>query len=141
MIFDLANPSQLMQALGPDLLLMVGAMVLMLWAAWRPDSNAHQRAVGLASLVLIAATIGMTVWYSTRGLSSNLGVIAVDNFRWAVDLICLVGAGLAIALGMEYNVRERILPAESHVLVLFATAGMMVLASARDLRSSSSASN
>ena len=133
MIFDLANPSQLMQALGPDLLLMVGAMVLMLWAAWRPDSNAHQRAVGLASLVLIAATIGMTVWYSTRGVSSNLGVIAVDDFRWAVDIICLVGAALAIALGMEYNVRERILPAESHVLVLFATAGMMVLASARDL--------
>jgi NADH-quinone oxidoreductase subunit N len=133
MIFDLANPSQLMQAFGPDLLLMAGAMVLMLWAAWRPDSNEHQRAVGTAALALIGATIGMTVWYATRGLSSTLGVIAVDNFRWAVDLICLVGAAGAIALGMEYNVRERILPAESHVLVLFATSGMMVMAAARDL--------
>ena len=133
MIFDLANPSQLMQAFGPDLVLMAGAMVLMLWAAWRPESNEHQRAVGMASLALIAVTIGLTFWYSTRGLSSNLGVIAVDDFRWAVDVICLLGAAGAIALGMEYNVRERILPAESHVLVLFATAGMMVLAAARDL--------
>ncbi|HEY5490964.1 MAG TPA: NADH-quinone oxidoreductase subunit N [Gemmatimonadaceae bacterium] len=133
MIFDLANPSQLMQAFGPDLLLMVGAMALMLWAAWRPDSNEHQRAVGMASLALIAVTMGMTLWYVTRGFSSNLGVIAVDNFRWAVDLLCLLGAAGAIVLGMEYNVRERILPAESHVLVLFATSGMMVMAAARDL--------
>jgi NADH-quinone oxidoreductase subunit N len=133
MIFDLANPSQLMQALGPDLLLMAGAMGLMLWAAWRPDSDEHQRTIGVASLALIVATIGLTLWYATRGLSSGPGVIAVDNFRWAADLVCLLGAFGAVALGMEYNARERILPAESHVLVLFATAGMMMLAAARDL--------
>ena len=133
MIFDLANPSQLMQAFGPDLLLMAGAMVLMLWAAWHPDSAKHQRAVGMASLALIAVTLAATLWYSTRGLSSTNGVIAVDNFRWASDLIFLLGAFAAIALGMEYNARERILPAESHVLVLFATSGMMVMAAARDL--------
>jgi NADH-quinone oxidoreductase subunit N len=133
MIFDLANPSQLMQALGPDLLLMAGAMVLMLWAAWRPDSNEHQRTIGVAALALIVATIALTLWYATRGLSSGPGVIAVDNFRWAADVVCLLGAFGAIALGLEYNPRERILPAESHVLVLFATSGMMMLAAARDL--------
>ena len=41
MIYDLANPSQLMQAFGPDLVLMFGAMALMLWAAWRPESDEH----------------------------------------------------------------------------------------------------
>ena len=133
MIFDLANPSQPMQAFGPDLLLMGGAMVLMLWAAWRPESEQHQRTIGLASLGLIAVTIALTLWYAGSGLSSTRGVIAVDNFRWATDLICLLGAAGAIALGIEYNAREKILPAEAHVLVLFATAGMMVLAAARDL--------
>lgn len=133
MTFDLANPSQLMQALGPDLLLIVGAMGLMLWSAWKPASDAHQRSVGRASLVLIAATMAMVAWYASRGLSSGLGVIAVDNFRWAADFVCLIGALGAIALGMEYYARERILPAESHVLVLFAAAGMMILAAARDL--------
>ena len=133
MIFDLANPAQLMQALGPDLLLMAGAMVLMLWAAWRPDSNEHQRTIGMAALALIVATIALTIWYAGRGLSSGVGIIAVDNFRWAADLVCLLGAFGAVALGMEYNPRERILPAETHVLVLFATAGMMMLAAARDL--------
>ena len=40
---DLGLPMDLTRALGPDLLLMAGAMILLLWAAWRPDSNAHQR--------------------------------------------------------------------------------------------------
>jgi len=133
MHFILANPTQLMQALGPDLLLMAGAMVLMLWAAWRPDSDAHQRAVGTAALALIALTMALLFWYAAKSPTATNGVIAVDNFRWASDLVFLLGAFAAIALGIEYNARERILPAESHVLVLFATAGMMVLASARDL--------
>jgi hypothetical protein len=32
---DLSIPGQLMNALGPDLLLMTGAMILLLWSAWR----------------------------------------------------------------------------------------------------------
>ena len=133
MHFILANPTQLMQALGPDLLLMAGAMVLMLWAAWRPDSDEHQRAVGTAALALIALTMAVLLWYAAKSPTGTNGVIAVDNFRWGSDLVFLLGAFAAIALGMEYNVRERILPAESHVLVLFAVAGMMILAAARDL--------
>ena len=35
MNFDLSIPAQLTAALGPDLLLMGGAMILLLWAAWR----------------------------------------------------------------------------------------------------------
>ena len=43
MTFDLMNPGQLMQALGPDLILMAGAMVAMLVAAWKAESAPHQR--------------------------------------------------------------------------------------------------
>ena len=42
---DLSIPLQLTTALGPDLVLMGGAMLMLLWAAWRPESAAHQRAV------------------------------------------------------------------------------------------------
>jgi NADH-quinone oxidoreductase subunit N len=38
-----------------------------------------------------------------------------------------------IALSMDYNAREGITAAESHVLLLFATSGMMMIAAARDL--------
>ena len=133
MIFDLTVPSALMQALGPDLLLMAGAMLLLLWAAWRPESAAHQRAVGQASLVLTLATLAAVTYYAVRDVSASPGVIAVDNFRWTADAIILIATFCTIALSIDYNEREEILPAESHVMVLFATSGMMLLAAARDL--------
>ena len=133
MTFDLSIPSQLMQALTPDLVLMGGAMVLMLVAAWRPDSDRHQRLVGYGSLGVLLATLVLVLWFAGRGLSSGPGVIAVDGFRFAADALFILAALGAIALGIEYNGREGIWSAESHVLVLFATSGMMIMAAARDL--------
>ncbi|MGH7654851.1 MAG: NADH-quinone oxidoreductase subunit N [Gemmatimonadaceae bacterium] len=133
MRFDLAVPSQLMQALTPDLFLIAGAMVLMLAAAWRPDSDRHQRLVGYGSIALLLATLVIVFWFNGLGYSSGPGAIAVDGFRFASDAIFIVAALGAVALGIEYNGREGIWSAESHVLVLFATSGMMMMAAARDL--------
>jgi NADH-quinone oxidoreductase subunit N len=133
MTFDLTVPSQLMQALTPDLVLMGGAMVLMLVAAWRPDSDAHQRFVGYGSIGLLLVTLVFVFWFDLQGYSAGRGVIAVDGFRFAADALFILAALGAVALGIEYNGREGILNAESHVLVLFATAGMMIMAAARDL--------
>jgi NADH-quinone oxidoreductase subunit N len=134
MNFDLSVPAQLSAALGPDLLVMVGACFLMLWAAWRPDSVAHQRSVGYAAMTLIVAAIVAVVYYWSRDFTATPGgAIAVDNFRWAADVVFLLGALATLALSIDYNARERIGAGESHVLVVFATVGMMVLAAARDL--------
>ena len=52
----------------------------------------------------------------------------------AAFYVPLVAATFAtIAVSMDYNERERITSAESHVLLLLATSGMMVPVSARDL--------
>ena len=67
------------------------------------------------------------------GAKASAGVIAVDGFRWAADVVFLLGAALTILLGIESNPRDRIVAPESHVLVLFATSGMMIMAAARDL--------
>ena len=133
MTFDLSIPSQLMQALTPALALMGGAMVLMLVAAWRPDSDRHQRLVGYGSIGVLLVTLVLVLWFGARGLSSGSGVIAVDGFRFAADALFILAALGAVALGIEYNGREGIWSAESHVLVLFATSGMMIMAAARDL--------
>ena len=130
---DLSMPLQLTIALGPDLVLMVGAMILLLWAAWRPDSAAHQRTLATASIVLVVITGVVTWWYLLHGFTAAPGPIAVDNFRWMADLVILMGTGFAIALARDDNDRQNIEIAESHVLVLLASAGMMLLAAARDL--------
>lgn len=133
MHFDLGIPSQLTAALAPDLLLLAGAMLLMLVAAWGPDSAERQRTVGLSSLALAVIVLGVVVFAGTRGMSAANGVIAVDGFRWAADALFLLAAIIALALSVDYNPREHILAGEAHVLTLFATGGMMLMAAARDL--------
>jgi NADH-quinone oxidoreductase subunit N len=129
---DLAIPLQLTQALGPDLLLMGGAMVLLIWAAWRAESDRHQRAVGVASIALAVLTLVAVGAYIGRYAAAP-GPIAVDNFRWMMDIVILLGTIFAIALTMDDNGRAGITTAESHVLILLASSGMMLLAAARDL--------
>ena len=133
MTFDLSVPGQLMSALGPDLLLIGGAMILLLWSAWKPESESLQRSIGVASIVLCVTVIVAIAFYIARADTSLPGIIAVDNFRWTADIVFLLATIGTIALSMDYNAREGITPAESHVLLLFATSGMMTLAAARDL--------
>ena len=131
--FDLTMPAQLTSALGPDLLMMGGAMLLLLWAGWRQESDEHQRDVGILSIALCIFTMVAVGYYAQRGYTAGNGVIAVDNFRWAADEILLIATIGTIAMSLDYNRREGITSGESHVLVLLATSGMMILAAARDL--------
>jgi NADH-quinone oxidoreductase subunit N len=133
MNFDLNLPAQLSGALGPELLLIGGAMVLLLWAGWREETDAHQRNVGIFSIVLCVLTMILVGYYANVGYTASVGAIAVDNFRWAADEIFLIATIGTIAMSLDYNVREGITAGESHVLLLLSTSGMMMLAAARDL--------
>ena len=132
-VLDLSRPMDLTRAISPDLLLCGGAMILLLYAAWRPESEAHQRRVGFGSMVVAILTMVVVIVVSVSGWSSTSGPVAVDGFRWATDVVLLLATVIAIGLSMDYNAREGITAPESHVLILFATVGMMIMAAARDL--------
>ena len=134
MALDFTVVRHLLFALAPELILLTGAMILLVWAAWRPDSAAHQRAVGIGAIVLTVITMGVVIWFLRRGdVTMTAEAVAVDAFRWLADIILLLGTALTIATSIDYNEREGLGAAESHVLVLLAAAGMMLLAGARDL--------
>ena len=131
--YALSRPNELLLALGPEIVLLLGSMLLLLLASFRPDSVRHQRTVGIGSVVVTLLTLVAVIWYAMQDSRSDLGVIAVDRFRWAADVVFLIGTLATLLLQIDYNERERITFGESHVLVLFATSGMMLLAAARDL--------
>ncbi len=132
-VFDLTLPLQLTAALIPDLVLMIGAMILVVAAAWRPDSPSHQRAIGWASIVVTLLALAAVIYFLIGGYGAGPGPIAVDNYRWMVDIVILLGTLLTLMLAIDDNDRELITAPETHVLVLLASSGMMLLAAARDL--------
>lgn len=129
---DVTVPSQLTLALVPELILMGGSMILLLLAVWRRESHEHQRNVGISSIILCGITLLVALNWATR-YTATPGPIAIDNFRWLMDVIILLGTIFAIALSMDDNMRSGITTAESHVLILLASSGMMLLAAARDM--------
>jgi NADH-quinone oxidoreductase subunit N len=131
--FNLAIPSHLLAALLPDLVLMGGAMLLLLFAVWRRESLEHQRTVGYLAIALSVVTLVLVVVWMFRRGTAPPGPIAVDNFRWMMDFIILIGTIGALALGVDDNDRVGTTTAETHVLILLASSGMMLLAAARDL--------
>jgi NADH-quinone oxidoreductase subunit N len=131
--YNLAVPSHLSAALLPDLILMGGAMFLLLVAVWRRESSAHQRLVGVLSIVLCVVTLVAVLGMLFGHTAAGDGPIAVDNFRWMVDVVILLGTIAALALGIDDNDRAGTTTAETHILILLATSGMMLLAAARDL--------
>src|SRR5688572_27592680 len=131
--YDLSIPSHLTAALLPDLVLMGGAMILLLVAVWRRESAAHQRLIGVLSIGLAVLTLGTVIAMMFDRPTASDGPIAVDNFRWMMDIIILLGTIAALALGIDDNDRAGTTTAETHVLILLASSGMMLLAAARDL--------
>ena len=78
-------------------------------------------------------TLVAVLFAGFSGWNAGPGPVAVDGFRWGADVVFLLATVVAIGLSMDYNAREGITAPESHVLILFATVGMMIMAAARDL--------
>ncbi len=90
---------------------------------------------GKVALPGLAITAAVVVWFWAGG-AAVLGVpqmMALDTYRLVADLIFLAVATATILLSLSYLPREGMHAPEYHVLVLFATVGMMLMAGAADL--------
>lgn len=132
----------LVRALAPELLLSGGAMVMLLAAVWHPQSQQVGVAEGAERTgtlsrfgIILCLLVGLVVviaWGDGAEGTADLR-IAGDGFRWAIDLVILLGTVLALVLMEAEQHRSSAFSPEVPVLVLLAAVGMMVLAAARDL--------
>jgi NADH-quinone oxidoreductase subunit N len=88
---------------------------------------------GLTLFAMVGAAAGTLATYFGHMGSGFFGLIQFDTyslfFHWLVGLV----AFLVILAADSYLERENLAPAEFYALILFATAGMGVLASAQEL--------
>src|SRR6266550_6401188 len=119
--------------LGPELVLVGTAIVILLLDAMLPVAN--QRAYALLSLAGLAGAGAYSIWLWTwDGPGTVLGnMVASDRFSVFIRLVLLGVAAIAVLLSYHYLDRAGEAKGEYYPLLLFATAGMTLIASATDL--------
>ncbi len=120
--------------LGPLLpsLIVVGTAIVVLLLDLLPPraSKAHLGTVALAGLVgALLATL--RTWGS--GGRAFHDMIVLDDYALFFHIVICYAAALIVLLSMDYLRRAGAESGEGYGLILFSTAGMMVLASANDL--------
>jgi NADH-quinone oxidoreductase subunit N len=125
--FDL---STLLPAL-PEMVLAVGAMVLLLVGTFR--ATRKTTAIDVAAILLLVAAGCIVVLLPGGKLISFGSSFVLDDFARFLKLLALAGSATAILMSFGYLAVENQARFEYSVLILLSTTGMMMLISATDL--------
>jgi NADH-quinone oxidoreductase subunit N len=130
-------PEVALSGSAPELALALAALLILVVDA-AAGGRLGRAYLALAATVGLGASIALAVsaWgdVSSKGPELQLaGMIAHDGFAIFVKVTLAVFGLLTVWLGRDYLVREGIEESEFYALVLFAVAGMMLMASAADL--------
>jgi NADH-quinone oxidoreductase subunit N len=115
----------------PELVVLIGALALLLWGAVRGDKSVD--AIDYAAIAILLAATALVVGEPGTPVEAFNGSFVIDNFSRFMKVLVLLGAASTIVLGFEYFRQRRIRRFEFSILLLTATAGMMIMISARDL--------
>ena len=114
----------------PEIILSVGALLLVLYGAWRGERSSE--GVNVGALILLIFTFFLVVSQSGSVTTLN-GAFIADPFARIMKALILIGSAATILLSRDYFQRERIDRFEYPILIVLCTIGMMVMASANDL--------
>jgi NADH-quinone oxidoreductase subunit N len=134
--FQVLQPEVNFQLLLPELLVAVAGVVVMLVDAFtrRRDQRWVTGGVSLAGLGA-AAIACVYLWGAGDEVPASAfnGMLVLDPLRLSFTLVFLVVSALTVLVSMIWVERERLPAGEFHTLLLFATVGMMLMASGGDL--------
>jgi NADH-quinone oxidoreductase subunit N len=124
-------PLQDLYRIAPELVLCGFGMLVMLLAPIVP--KARHAALAFLSLIGAALALGATRFVALNPGNAYSGLVRADAFSVFVYLIVIGVAFLAILGSINYLKRENLDAGEFCALILFATAGMGVMAGAHEL--------
>lgn len=132
---DLSRSTSYFWALLPEIVLTLWAMlVLVVDVAQKGNRSEPSRPVigwlSLAGVVAAAIANGVLLRFHA---AEGAGMVALDGFRVFINFVILGSAALTLLMAQGFLDRRGLNRGEFHALVLFATAGMLVMAGARDL--------
>ena len=125
-----ANVSNLLP-LAPELVLGIGAMLLLMLCAYRDERVV--RVIDVAAILLLVAAGAIVCLLPAGKLTSFDGSFVVDNFARFLKVLAAIGSVAAIAMSIDFAKQERQQRFEYSVLIVLSTLGMFMLISAADL--------
>jgi len=120
----------------PETIICLAGVVVMLTDAFTRRLNQRWLTGGLSLVGLGAATVScLWLWFNETTLPSSAfnGMIVLDRLRLSFTLVFMIISAVTVLLSMIWVEWEHLPAGEFHSLLLFATVGMMLMASGGDL--------
>ena len=134
MLLDYTSSFHYVMALLPEVVLSCWGMLILILGVVRKRGEGRGQEIGWMAVAGLALAAVANGWlYSGVAEDGVAAMIAVDRFRLFANWIFILAAALSIVISLAYVTRHRLQAGEYYSLILFATVGMMVMASARDL--------
>lgn len=133
---ELIIPTINLSAICPEIVIMVFALIILLLQSFLPIKSKGYFAYVCFTGILLASVlvIYLPSAFDMQFVESSFsGMWVVDNYSRFFKLIFLLGSGLTTLISVNYVANEKIQHGEFFSLILFATLGMMIMASGADL--------
>ena len=119
--------------LHSELILIIGAMALLMWGAFRPETERQADVIAWAAIAIMILAGGVLASQPLGVQSMFDGSFRFDAFARFVKMIVLISSAGALLLASNDMRHGKYLKFEYSVLLLMATAGMLMMISANDL--------
>ena len=114
----------------PEIILALGALVLLILGAFKKDSGEFISWLAIGILIISGAITIQQYGAETELFGKS---VIVDAYASFIKLLILIASAVSIFLSFNYFKINKFLIPEYPVLVLFAVLGMMLMVSANDL--------
>ncbi len=132
-LIELANPNTNISIILPEIIVAVAGTIVMLYDSFFPKQRVVTGIISLIGLVFAAIALG-TMWLGDMNANTAWnGMIAHDNLRLSFSFVMLFASAMTILISTVWTERENIPIGEYHSLLMFATVGMLLMASGNDL--------
>jgi NADH-quinone oxidoreductase subunit N len=128
---NLVNPNVNLPIVLPEMIVALTGVIVMLYDSFVPRQRSVTGAISLIGLA-ISAFFLVSMWNDAPQTGWN-GMIASDGLRLSFTIVFLLVSAVTILISSVWADNEDVPIGEYHALLLFATFGMMFMASGNDL--------
>ena len=129
---ELVTPNVNISIILPELVVALAGIVAMVYDSFFPKDRTTTGVISLVGLVVSGVLLAM-MWTTPQPAGAWNGMIAHDNLRLGFSFVFLLVSALTVLVSTVWVEREDVPAGEYHALLMFATFGMLLMASGNDL--------